>query len=659
MNLKYLKLIHDEINLLLKNIDIEGIKINTIRIEILNKIKLIFKYYNSSILSAEYLYTTEFNEQIKRIHSLYDDFLNDIYIDFEVETTNINNEEIIDLKTKVYKLIRLTNESYNDFENNLINKHKSQEFEAIIFLTKDYQKEIENLQLDDEINDLYNLFQSNILITTYDHFQSDKISRLTDLIKISDELNNFKNKLTSQKDIINILNQKVVYLIFKWNIRRKCFIKDSPFIVNSEINEYFKGKNIIEISEDDFKFQDLNNWKTYILNHYQINTNWNYKINNDYNRVCKNGYLKEEPINFQKCHLAIKYHKDVSLEHNLLKSIKDSLIKIDTESINNEYDKVICKLNVNYCINNYFSSFVENENHTIQSIIDEYNNCKNITYKIENNFFLEYKLLFTINERIEKDKNLFESLDEKLVNEIITIFEKYKFKIRWSKTNQKFIFGTPIKQSFIEIENKENNDPNDLKRFFIASSFILPLDSKDVENKFEYISNIYSNFKHKYQYSKEIKNERIERNKLIEENKQNERKAIEIISIFTGIITFIFTAVPTFKFIHTFYQAVLFTISTGASLGLFVLLILIFTKGLRRNKESIYLIIGIVTLLIFTSISLLSFEKNHKLDREKNIELIKSNKDELKFLKNYKDSVESSNKIDNSLNFKDSIRNFE
>ncbi len=80
--------------------------------------------------------------------------------------------------------------------------------------------------------------------------------------------------------------------------------------------------------------------------------------------------------------------------------------------------------------------------------------------------------------------------------------------------------------------------------------------------------------------------------------KNSQTKTIETIGLFTAIISFIFASIPSFKFVHNFHQALLFTGIIGVTLFLMVGLLFLFTRGFEKINSWLIIILSSILFIV-------------------------------------------------------------
>lgn len=313
----------------------------------------------------------------------------------------------------------------------------------------------------------------------------------------------------------------------------------------------------------------------------------------------------------QKLHRLIKYYKDVdSHQSTNIKFLKKIRIEIGRrweeakKSIDTTpFDFHALAIALNYAINNEFSLTCENSSKSIEEVMGLYEEVIEIqTQTGIKNFFPQTKFLkFLLNKlrAIHDSNKALESIAQSrvIINHCTKINDSYELNVLWSEKNYNYVFQLPFEECFINA-----NDPN-LVKIFISSTFLMPLPKDKYINEFQ-------------EYKAEI--HQIESTAKVFENinsdisniKDRELKMMEMLGIFTALISFVAPSLPTFRLFDTALEAALFMLALSTSFASFVLLLLVSARGLDKLKEHKKIIIwciGVVVIfwggLIFKCIS--------------------------------------------------------
>lgn len=590
--------------------------------------------FNKSVLSGEYVYFSEIENDLKELLRTINIFLLDIHPDIHIQN------EVVKSANLLKSVIHL----FNEFIISVKVKHYDRLYQSYAYINKSLENDskIINRNFDDKVN----FFNDNLYLALFDHFQSDDIKRFNELLNLLENIREFSISVPSF-NIVKLSLEKINFLIYKLRIRIKLQTRNLGDISSIYFDSYYLNGDLKSLINYNSQINKINYWKEYIENHYQFNSDWFNQIN-----LCYRNQYNIQLFDSQKFHLFTKYYKDISNDyHNLSKLV----VEFDNHIyLNIEYNNSVKLINKNYLVNNSYSLFISDKENSIEDIHKEYLKCKRDTENISNNFFLEYKFLKGFLDRVNITLSIeeFVKQDKFILSELFNVIDKYTNNKDWSIVNQKYIFVSPYEECLIDV----NESIYGLDKLFIASSFILPIDKKEIAINYDKITLEAKSLKTQLDLYNKISNPINDIKSISDKIKNDEKKSIEIISIFTAIITFVLSSIPAIKFIDTFYQATLFVIATGCSLALFVVLILLSQKGFKKSNENFVYISSIIFVLIIVVYTFIQYESTSKVERNKNIELIKENDKYIHYLKEFKDSVELNNSLKLNYELKDSLK---
>lgn len=454
-------------------------------------------------------------------------------------------------------------------------------------------------------------------LSTYDHFFDESIDYFRSLI-------NFKNRLnTSQKASLyySIIDEKVSFLEYKWGIRQ---ITTSKFLDNKTNKSYIIDNDIISINKNP-SFQserkELINWKTYLEKHYQ------YVENFILESEIVNELLEKDKPSMLEVHTLIKNFKDVNPNYENLKNVVESFEKRENEF---EENKRIFFKNLNYALNNQFSLLIEKKDVTDEEVRNLKIKIDALQNKLEyDNFFVDFKYL---KYSIKKLENLIlnrEPLEIKqeisaLINNIRELIITCERKIEWSENHHNLLYQLTYEESLVYYGTEK------IEKVYYASTFLLPLSVEQIQKEF---FELKLEFNNKYNYL-EILSTLDKEFSVIKEMKEKDVKSIELISLFTAVISFIIGGVSGFKFIEDWKTALLFDIVFSTSLISFLIVLFAFTRGIELVKKYFYYILGFY-LIFLTSIFLITnIDKRNVEAKSNNTEIIDAKKNNNKELNN-------------------------
>lgn len=579
-------IIKDQLETIISSIDLKEQVIEVFLQSQNEKLIDVFKKINYSLISGEYISNSNINHEIEEV------------IVKLSETVNISND-FDDLQIFIFDLIstvKIALESYKTFIQNIENMFSSERIDYLFSFNQQIEKEYNNAELSALSQNLITYFFNNLHLSNTDHFSSIEDNQFEILFKREKYIENCD--ILQLEEISKLLKLKIGFLEHKWKARKQ---EENPAALFYLIDN--KSCTIEEFKSNNTK---LNEWSEIINSHYQLYiTNWAH-ITEKRIKSYRDKPLTE--LKFLEIHQLIKYYKDVKKTPHKLEEISKYLSEIPKEN-KHFYNSYAVNVISNYALNNRFSLFLESALN-LELIKNEYNSTSDKIKGEINNFFLEFKylnaLLDILDLKINEKENVdFLEYERTITDECKIILDKYFSNKEWSKSNNNYIFLLPFEECLVKIDNNI-----DIEYIFIASSFILPPDNNKIELQYNKIREKHKSLSY---HINTIKRLRKDLNKLDELNNAFDKrdfKSIEIISIYTAMITFILSSIPAYKFIDSVWSSLLFMLSLASSLGIFVMLILFSTRGFKDNKRGI-LYFGI---LIFISVvgysSLSNFEKN-------------------------------------------------
>lgn len=573
------------------------------------------KLLSFSLLSGEYIYDENLKIKLSKIEDSIKEFIKD--------SDYLTNE----LKTKIFdysSCISITIEGYKIFIQDTIDGYSEDRVEYLFTQNNQFEKEIKESDLSDTSDNLIDFFFLLLSLTNIDHFPSNENKDITILFELEKKLKNVK--IVEYNDLLKEVCIKINFLKHKWKSRK---LNENPLS-----NAYLDDGNIKTLEDFNDDNEKLKVWSDIIETQYElISRNW-VSILETRVKPFKNKDLTT--LKVLEIHQLIKYYKDVKPNYNKLEEISKFLsTKIGTGS--NIYDKYANNITYNYALNNSFSLYLENTN-DLDAIKHKYLKIKDKIKGETNNFFLEHKYLEYITKDLlikinEEDKiKYIQKYDNIIISHCKEEVELYFSKKQWSKLNHNYVFILPIEECLVPCS------VDGLSHIFYASSFVLPPSNNKIEKDYISIKEKYDKLILFIDTSKYFRKEFDKIDELNKELDQKDFKSIEIISIFTAIITFVLSSIPTYKFVQSVFEALLFMLSLATALAIFITLVLFSTRDLYK-KWIAYVPVTILLFVCYFGFSTLTnFEKKeYKIDNVTNKKI---------------DSI-SSVKVDSILKFRD------
>lgn len=567
--------------------------------EIENSTIDIVRLFCFSLLSGEYVSISDLVEKLKVV----DEKVKDLIKNGDFLSNNI--------QTKIFEYtsaITIIVEGYKSFTHDISNKYSSDRINFIFSENNKFESILRESKLSKKLYSLTHYFFCLLGINHIDHCPSNENDYITDLFDFEKKIKNLK--IQEYSDLTKDILIKIKFLQHKWKQRK---VSENP-----SAHLYFSDGSVKAVEDFKDENEKLKEWCEIIQTQYElISKNWIYILES---RVKSYKNSKLEDLKISEIHQLIKYYKDVKPNSSKLQEISTFFENKNVETLSN-YDRYVNVIETNYALNNSFSLFVAS-NKNNNSIKEEYLLVKKRIKGDINNFFTEFKYLdyitnFLIKKINEEDKIRFiEVYDDLIKGHCKEEFDSYFLKKEWSKFNFNYVFILPFEESLVP-SNVDN-----LTHVFYASSFVLPPSNNQIENDYLDIKEDYDKLILFVDTGKYFKKEIQKIEQLNKELDQKDFKSIEIISIFTAIITFVLSSIPTYKFVDSVYEALLFMLSLATALAIFITLILFSTRDLYK-KWVAYIPVTLLIVVCFIGFNnLTNFEKKeYKIDKTTNKKL--------------------------------------
>lgn len=539
----------------------------------------IIKQLSFSLLSGEYISIEDIIKSLNSIENTVKDFPN--------KTNSLPHN----LQAKIFEYsssVNMSIEGYLIFIRDISNIYSNERLDFLFSHNNQIEKIIKESNLSYKIDSVIDYFFYLITLSRIDHFSSNENNYITALFDVEKRIKNLD--IQEYSEITKNVFTKISFLKHKWKSRK---FPENPKATLYEEDGIIKN---IEDFKDDSNSK-LKEWAEIINTQYELTSrDWKYVLES---RI--KAYKGEE--NFDKLkileiHQLIKYYKDVKPNIVRLKQIKKYLAK-KVESSTSEYDKYASSVSYNYSLNNCFSLFLTSYN-DFEMIQNEYSKIKDGTKGNVNNFFLEFKYLEFVTKhlltKINDDEKIkyIEKYESIIENHCKSEVESYFDKKEWSKANHNYVFILPFNECLVP-----TNGLDELENIFYASSFVLPPSIEKMDKDFDKIKNDFDKINFYINTGKYFKKEIQKIESLNNELDKKDLKSIEIISIFTAIITFVLSSIPAYKFIHTAWESLLFMLSLASALGIFITLIFFTTRELYKKWQPYTTIVILLTLCFF------------------------------------------------------------
>lgn len=492
-------------------------------------------------------------------------------------------------------------DSYSFFINEISN-YFSEDKKNFAFSKKSRMSRISKSILTSSSEDALDYFLILIWLHQIDHFPSNTNEYISSIFELENDL--LEVNILEFADITENVKSKINFLKHKWKKRK---FDENPDLIQYRIDgeirivEDYIGDNI-----------QLQNWIDIIETQYELTSNnWKNELKN---RVKPYKNLPTDNLTLLQIHQLIKFSKDVKKDALSLNRYCEELKLRLNNSIEESYDKYVLGISYNYSLNNQFSLFLEDQpNYDL--VRKEYLNIKSKIQGNVNNFFLSFKYLeylgqYFLRKILEEEKIDFVNKYESIVKELWSEVEEYFEQKEWSKIHSNYVFILPYKESLVSTTGL-----SDVDNIFYASSFVLPPSNKGIEKNYTKIREYFEEIRLYINTGKHFKKEIDKIKNLNDELDKKDFKSIEIISIFTAIITFVLSSIPSYRFVESVQESVLFMLSLASSLSLFIILILFTTRNLYKKWQAYAVLVFLFLIGIFGYIYLFEQEKYSKREK--------------------------------------------
>ncbi|GGA87438.1 hypothetical protein GCM10008015_30120 [Flavobacterium palustre] len=548
----------------------------------------LYKLLNYSLLSGEYIYNKNLKNEIDIVENRLSDTLN---------YTNSFHRELQTKISEFISAIKIGCTFYKTFIKGIENEYSTDKVDYVFSFNQQIRKEYHKATLSDHSENLCKYFVNNLELSFYDHFFSSEDRQFEGLFKIEKAIEEID--LFEFDTITKVLKFKIEYLEYKWTARKQQENTAVHFSVDGNTNT---------IQDYSTTNPDIIYWTNIIDSHYELFSPWQHKTERRIKQFKNNEF---EDLKFLQLHQLIKYYKDVNRNYSKLTEISKFLLSKKSENTDNFYDRYSLNIIKNYAVNNAFSSFLE-KNNNIHTIKDEYYKAKDKTQGDINNFFLDYKylnaLIDILNKKSDEVSNIkfLDEYEELISSECRKKLDEYYLNKEWSKINNNYIFLLPFDESTINIPEFKIKE---LPFIFISSSFILPAVNNQIEKQYAEIRQKFKSLSFQIDAIRRIRKDLEEIKELKGEIEKRDFKSIEIISIFTAIITFVLSSIPAYKFVDSVSESILFMFGLACALGIFVMLILFATRGFIRSWVGYIYVIVLIVLATIGYNTIISDEK--------------------------------------------------
>ncbi|WPO80030.1 hypothetical protein [Flavobacterium sp. KACC 22761] len=572
----------------------------------------VFEFLNLSVLESEYVFNkTVFDEKLKEIHSkvgvLQGSLMTTDNDDFLFSKALSDQQFLFSFKKalEVYKRIS------DNVNKQISNLHKT----IVLDISDTFDGTNKYFTSKDDVltESLFDLFYINISLSRASFFLENYNSEFKDLLETKDVLKKLKTKInypeTCYNQIIDILIESATFF------QRKIIIRitqdetryNDGYIYN--LNEYS-----FSLDQHPLMFDYFKKWDNYSQNHFLS------EDNKEKETIIKR--LAEEILTetrdsstftFFQTHCLIKYYKDLKKD---LTDLEKLITIFENYEPKSDFDRLALNVSKNYLMNNILSLKINNINFSdIDNLISEYRKLQESS--LVNNFFPYFKICSFLKKYIETNISIEELKIENLTNVEIALeklkicFKLYKKNVQWSENHLYYAYQLPCEEAKININLKKGEEDITLS-YFTSLGFSLSIDYTKYKDSLKEIESFILNFDNQI---KSLKNIYSSTNKLIEKQteiqaqlKEQEKKNLELLGIFSAIIALLFQGVNTAGSTESIQYKLITFICMFVVLFSFLFMIRIFfnkeEKIERMSKwfeMSVFILMFVVLILLYST----------------------------------------------------------
>ena len=543
-----------------------------------------FDLFCDSLLSGEYVEVG--SKKTKKALDKLEKFINEKFDEIG-EDEDIQEFLESQIKRKLVDFLRRLISYYKNFAAHLSLLTRYPFHEISYSSTIDFRIKS---NLESELGNKVKLFLIYLEVQVIDHYFNDENSIIQ---RLSSILTLLKKSSTPSKIKTSVI-EKVNFLKHKWIVRQFVYsmmddsIRSKGYISDGEVKEHF--------DDEEFHSQNeiLTEWTKYADSHYELFNQWKQKITKRSQELKAKDLIK---LSLKEIHTLVKFYKDVQKNPIELRCIADVLLQKE-QSIREKVDKQIYRKAIIYVLNNLYSLEISNP---------ELNEKELGIFKVEieqlqkkfsiDNFFADKKFIDYELRKIQiaiDQREIFKNLtqESKQLKTLEPVIKRCKERMQWAYNHHSLIFQLPFKDSIVPVTYPE------FKGIYYASTFVLPIPQYTNQREFRELELQFDKLNLLTNSIKAIGAELQEITDLKEELKNNDFRSLEIIGIFTAIVTFVIASIPGFQFIDSFEKAIYFYAVLGASLSTMVLVLLLMKRGTQALSKNWIALLSLIILII-------------------------------------------------------------
>lgn len=508
--------------------------------------------FAQTVLSGEYLIKKDYPAALEGLFELLSS--GEIFDD---ESNPLRNAAAQWFNAMTYKLCEVI-KSYRHFLTTLNNKYTGRQTKYIV---NAYRVNHE-IDASDTYGGLYNII---IEVTRIDHFLSYGKKSIDNLIlyhSILDKWIEEKKQKDAVIQVMDVLDKKCLFLLKKLLVDDN---KEFDYMIDFKPHHYDTSRmELGYLSEMDRRFE-----------FYRAENYNNDSMGNDLDVRARNNTL---PLG--QYTMLMKYYKDSKdTRHlqinNILRDFNKLYDHLAEQFVKRPLDIYALGTLKNYMYNCRFSFLMRNPAYTFEQLQDDLNEIVNIQYQTGVLNFYPYRKAFEKALSLFRKNEKLEETELKVYKEFLQLcISKFSEAMRWSKENCFYPIQNTYRECLVPVTS--------FGAVFIASSFCRPV-------RYDKLKDELNSFKSQALLMDSEIALRVEKEEMrnLKKDIDNSRtREIEILSVFTAIITFLFGTIGFFAdnknndFVHLVFSV----LGLGAILLIFVSGIHLIT--MRKEKEA-------------------------------------------------------------------------
>ncbi|AXP80457.1 hypothetical protein CJ739_1368 [Mariniflexile rhizosphaerae] len=578
-----------------------------------------FESLNYSIIAGECF----FNEFIKEVDNIINLSGSIQYVQFD---KSINEDLVLSLEDiiKEKNPLSILKDCLIEYKSNakhLLRYVENPSLNTLFDLsdqTNDILEYLVNNDGSDIQKHLLKLVKNNFFLLRKDFVLKYEIKELQDLLLSKNQLLDcdkfFQNTPNSTiSKIIPVLIDKSIFLIRKFIIRKR---KEEN--IHNENYVFLGEETDFDLNSHKLSLGIFEYWDEYSINHFlsEENSEKAISLKRNAKRILNIG--KISALDF---HALTKYFKDLENDIDSLESLENDINEIQL-NLNIKLDKYSIDIIENYISNNVFSEKLKSKLSTTSLDINDVmelieKDLKRIQIlqnrSCINNFFPYYKICDFLCQYIDKkilNSSLKDDRSKNYIQEasialsfLKDYFESFKLNLKWSKNHLNYAYQLPYSESI----RQYTIDEGKMIDVFSSSSFSLPIDFEKYDDFIAFINafilRIENEIKSLLNITSLMEIYGGEKENLHNEIKDNFKKNIELLGIFSAIIALVFGGISTITKDVKFEDQFLILVTLFIILFTFITLLKTYVNN--DKEKDVFKILGLFFVYLIFLVSII------------------------------------------------------